>query len=123
MGIVSLIALAAGIGFFISLRHKINQLAEEEKDRDVSWMLRWGARFSALIAVLGIVGMVDSYIYKFPNVFQPPEAELPAKSEAADMEVPDIKPADKPDPMKDAKAEHRKDLDEFEQQNSRAEAR
>ncbi len=114
MGIVSVIAVVAGLAFSIALYRRLNKIADEEGDDNVSWLLQWGARFFALVAIVGTVGMVDSYIYKLPSPFDPGEAELPAKhmpSESA--KKPEIKNAEKPDPMKDAKERHAEDLDEF----------
>ena len=116
MGIVSIISVVAGLAFMVALYRRINVIADEEGDEyeHVSWALRWGARFCALVAVLGVVGIVDSYIYKLPSPFEPGEAELPARHKAqAPAELPEIKTAEKPDPMKDAKDQHDEALEEF----------
>lgn len=119
MGIVSLIAVAAGIGFFISLTRKINEISERETDEDVSWVLTWGARFSGLIALLGVVGIVNAYIYEFPDPLEKDGIELPAEHTPPeqDGELPEIKKAEKPDPMKDAQESHRDAMDDFEKRN------
>ena len=115
MGIVSIIAVAAGIGFLFALRRKINEIADEEKDEHLSWVYTWGARLSGLIAVLGIVGIVDNYIYELPNPLERDGIELPDEptnvEPAKDVE---IKPAAKPDPMKDAQEDHQDAMDDFE---------
>jgi len=114
MGIVSVIAVVAGLAFFLDAYRRIGEIADEQGDEHVSWALRWGARFAALVAVLGAVGLVDSYIYPLPSPFAPGEAELPERHEpAAPTELPEIEPAAKPDPMKDAKEQHDAALDEF----------
>ena len=65
-------------------------------------------------AVLGLVGIIDSYIYKLPNPFDGPTAELDEKELPKEtLTVPPIKKIAKPDPMGDAKEEHGKALDEF----------
>lgn len=115
MGIVSVISVVAGLAFMVALHRRMNKIADEEGDEHVSWLIRWGARASLLVALVGAVGMVDAYVYKLPSPFDPGEAELPAKSIPREQaEVPEIKAAEKPDPMKDAKARHDAALDEFE---------
>lgn len=115
MGVASIVSVVAGLAFMVALYRRINLIADEEGDEHVSWVLRWGARFCALVAVVGTVGIVDAYVYKLPSPFDPGEAELPAKHVPRERaEKPEIKKAEKPDPMKDAKAEHDQALDEFE---------
>lgn len=115
MGIVSVIAIAAGIGFLIALRRQINKAADEEGDEQVSWGLRWAARGCALVAILGVVGVVDAYVYPLPSPFEAPAADLPAKSEAPEPREDTEKPsAAASDPMKDAQEQHREALDDFE---------
>jgi hypothetical protein len=113
MGIVSITAVAAALGFLFALQRKINQVADREGDEDISWMLRWGARLAGLVAVLGIVGIVDSYIYELPNPLEKDGIELPAESTPELVKPVTIKKAEKPDPMKDAKKSHHEALDEF----------
>jgi len=113
MGIISLTLLFAGIGFLFALQNRVNKIAKEEGDDNVAWTMRWGAKFCGLIAILGLVGVIDSYIYKLPNPVGPPAAELPKETPKEEIDVPPIKEIEKPDPMKDAKEGHRKDLDEF----------
>lgn len=121
MGIVSIIAVAAGIGFLFALRRKINEIAEEEKDDRLAWVYTWGARLSGLIAVLGIIGIVDSYIYELPNPLERDGIELPDKpTNVEPVEDVEIKPASKPDPMKEAQEDHQGAMDDFEK---RAKAR
>ena len=57
MGIVSVILFAAGFGFLLALRRKINEVADREGDEDISWVLQWGARGCALLALVGVVGV------------------------------------------------------------------
>jgi hypothetical protein len=113
MGIISITLLAAGIGFLFALQKRIEKIADEEGDEHVSWTLSWGSRFCGLIAVLGLVGVIDSYVYKLPNPFDGPTADLQADTPKEEIDVPPIKKVEKPDPMKDAKDEHEKALDEF----------
>jgi len=113
MGIISLTLLFAGIGFLFALQKRVDKIAKEEGDDNVAWTLRWGAKFCGLIAILGLVGVVDSYIYKLPNPIEGPSADLPKETPKEDIVVPEIKKVEKPDPMKDAKADHEKAIDEF----------
>lgn len=114
MGIVAIVSVAAGLGFLLALRRQINKIADEEGDEHVSWLLRWGARGCALLAFLGVIGLVDAYIYKLPSPFEPEQVTLPAKPKPVpEAEPPKLKDAPKPDPMKEAKAQHRQALDEF----------
>lgn len=121
MGFVSVVALAAGIAFLVSLQRHMNRLADEEQDRDVSWWIRWGARASAVLALLGALGVVDAYLYDLPTPFEPPEAELPPRHvpDPRDADLPDIEQAEKPDPMRDSRERHRDALDDFERRGSR----
>lgn len=115
MGIVSVVALVAGIAFLISLQRYMNRLADQECDEDVAWWIRWGARASALVALVGALGVVDAYVYDFPSPFEAPEAELPDKAEPAlPAERPEIREVAKPDPMGDAREDHGKAMDDFE---------
>jgi hypothetical protein len=114
MGIVSVISVVAGLAFMVALHRRMNLIAEEEGDEHVSWLIRWGARASLLVALLGTVGLVDAYIYQLPSPFDPDEIELPAEHEPSTAaEAPEIKPAEKPDPMKEAKDQHDEALEEF----------
>ena len=113
MGIISLTLLFAGIGFLFALQKRINKIAKDEGDDNVAWTMRWGAKFCGLVAVLGLVGVLDSYVYKLPNPVGAPSADLQKETPKVEIDVPPIKKAEKPDPMKDAKEQHRKDLDEF----------
>lgn len=117
MGIVAVISLAAGLGFLLSLQLFLKKQAVEEDDENASWVLTWGSRLCAIIALCGAVGVVDAYVYPLPSPFAPEEAELPDKPEkpAEQAEAPEIKKAEKPDPMKAAKEQHAKDLDEFQE--------
>jgi hypothetical protein len=115
MGIISITLVAAGIGFLFALQKRIAKIAKEEGDDNISWTLSWGSRFCGLVAFLGLVGVVDSYVYKLPNPFDGPTADLPADTPKEEIAVPPIKKVEKPDPMKGAKEQHEKDLDEFQE--------
>ena len=63
---------------------------------------------------MGLVAVVDGYIYKLPNPFDGPKTELPQARPQAPSEKPtEAREVVKPDPMGDAKAEHKADLEAF----------
>lgn len=122
MGIISAIAVIFGIAFFISLRLRLKSIAKDESDGDENlfWALVWAGRLAGLVALLGILGLIDGYIYPIPTPFHPPEAKLESLSGDSPLnrsDLPKIKDPQKSDPMKAARDGHESALSDFEKRN------
>jgi len=114
MGIVSVLGMFGGLALLVVIALKINALRKEEPDEDIAWGLKLGVAGCLFAVVLGVTGIVNNYFVKIETPFDPPAAELPAKEGPKEpIEVPEVKSVAKPDPMKDAKDDHHKALDEF----------
>jgi hypothetical protein len=124
MGIVSVFAVLCGFAALVVFVVKMNRLRKDQEDPEVDFGLKILMAAGILMMGAGVLGIINNYFVKIETPFSAPAADLPEKEAPRDPgQRPQITPAEKPDPMKGAKREHRDALDEFEQENSRAEAR
>ena len=119
MGIISVIAVLAGFYCVYHFQKNARKLSRDSVDEVDASMLRWGSRAGVLVIVLGLVGVVDTYVYKLPNPFDGPKTELAQpKPKAAPEKPTEARETVKPDPMGDAKAEHKAALEDFKQSSA-----
>lgn len=122
MGIVSVFGVACGLAALVVFVVKVNALRREQDDPEVSFGLKILVAAGILMIAAGILGIVNNHFVKIESPFGPPAADLPYKaSPRGPSRRPEVKPAERPDPMGEAKDEHREALDEFERENTRGE--